>query len=453
MRRTPSRRPESLLYRLLPSRQILVRTTSGYQTYAISTRGQILALLGLYLAVALGTFGLTGYLTGRLGQDAVNDPGAGVLAAPHPTQRPREVTEIRLRQMISDLERMGLQQRGTIDTLSELQATLEHELVAAREELEAVGSERDAARRIAAEEREKARRLTGILSSSAIGAAIPPDAEVGPTPEELAHQVTALETQLASTVSERDHLKRQEKGLRWRVDMLETRLSEMRRSVSADAERVRTWIVNQVSAIEDVLATSGVDVDRLIRRVDTKLGSGQGGPLEPVPALGRLGTQVAYEPATRQEMSRLRAAHALLTAMPLVAPLKAYHTTSTFGVRRDPITRRPTMHSGLDFGSGAGAPALATAPGRVVSAGKAGANGNLVELDHGMGLRTRYGHLRSTTVKPGDSVELHQPVGVMGSTGRSTGEHLHYEVRLDGQALDPGAFLEAGRHLRDVFKK
>jgi murein DD-endopeptidase MepM/ murein hydrolase activator NlpD len=144
--------------------------------------------------------------------------------------------------------------------------------------------------------------------------------------------------------------------------------------------------------------------------------------------------------------------HAVLQAMPLVPPMRTYRQTSDFGERRDPITGRRALHTGLDFGGPAGARVLATAPGRVVSAGRAGAYGIMVEVDHGMGIRTRYGHLREALVKPGDHLALHDPVGVMGSTGRSTGEHLHYEVRVDGAALDPAQFLEAGRSLKYVFK-
>jgi murein DD-endopeptidase MepM/ murein hydrolase activator NlpD len=234
--------------------------------------------------------------------------------------------------------------------------------------------------------------------------------------------------------------------------MLETRLAEMRENVNAEAGRMREWAARQVSALEGVLATSGVDVDRLLRRVG-RLSSGQGGPLEPVPAprATRRGA-AALQPALSREFSRLSAVHAVLQAMPLVPPMRTYRLTSEFGTRRDPITGRRALHTGLDFGGPYGARVLATAPGRVVSAGRAGAYGILVEVDHGMGIRTRYGHLKEAPVKAGDRVALHDPVGVMGSTGRSTGEHLHYEVRIDGVALDPAQFLEAGRSLKHVFK-
>jgi murein DD-endopeptidase MepM/ murein hydrolase activator NlpD len=266
-------------------------------------------------------------------------------------------------------------------------------------------------------------------------------------------RVVALEAELAATRDERDHLRRDTAGLQWRVQMLENRLSDMRDSASAEAGRLREWIVRQVSSLEGVLSTSGVDVDRLIERVDTKLSSGQGGPLEPVP-LGQPRTgRFVLQGLPREELSRLRAIHALLQSMPLVAPLSLYKTNSGFGVRTDPITGRRAMHPGLDFGGPYGAQVLATAPGRVVHAGPEGAYGNLVEIDHGMGIHTRYGHLKKVLAHTGDRVGLHEPVGVMGSTGRSTGEHLHYEVRVDGVAHDPAQFLEAGRGLKNAFRE
>ena len=95
---------------------------------------------------------------------------------------------------------------------------------------------------------------------------------------------------------------------------------------------------------------------------------------------------------------------------------------------------------------------LAAAPGRVTTAGRLGDYGILVEIDHGLGLATRYAHLSRTLVKAGDVVTARQPIGIMGNTGRSTGRHLHYEIRLDGEALDPAAFLEAGRQLAHVLE-
>ncbi len=134
-----------------------------------------------------------------------------------------------------------------------------------------------------------------------------------------------------------------------------------------------------------------------------------------------------------------------LRGLPLVAPLSPYHVTSRFGPRRDPVTGQQALHQGIDLVAPARSQVMSTAPGRVAAAGWHGAYGHLVEIDHGYGIRTRYGHLDEILVRPGQAVGAGAPVGVIGSSGRSTGRHLHYEVRVRGQPLDPARFLRAGR--------
>ncbi|KTE43602.1 hypothetical protein ATE62_03980 [Sphingopyxis sp. HIX] len=111
--------------------------------------------------------------------------------------------------------------------------------------------------------------------------------------------------------------------------------------------------------------------------------------------------------------------------------------SSGFGVRTDPIDGGRRAHHGLDIPGGAGTPILASAPGRVAFAGPAGGYGRMVEIDHGGGLATRYAHLSQILVARGQAVSLQQPIALMGSTGRSTGNHLHFEVRLNGRPTDP----------------
>ena len=121
--------------------------------------------------------------------------------------------------------------------------------------------------------------------------------------------------------------------------------------------------------------------------------------------------------------------------------------TSGFGVRSDPFLGRPAMHTGLDFRAATGDPVRVTANGKVVNAGWSGGYGRMVEVDHGNGLSTRYGHLSEINVKIGQQVKIGDIIGEVGSTGRSTGPHLHYETRIDGEAVDPQKFLRAGVRL------
>ena len=139
-----------------------------------------------------------------------------------------------------------------------------------------------------------------------------------------------------------------------------------------------------------------------------------------------------------------RLTHTMI-AVPIRKPVTGeLDTTSGFGVRIDPFLGRPAMHTGLDFRGTVGEPVRATASGTVTAAGWSGGYGRMVEIDHGNGLSTRYGHLSEIDVTVGQTIKIGQVVGRLGSTGRSTGPHLHYETRIDGEAVDPEKFLRAG---------
>jgi len=136
-------------------------------------------------------------------------------------------------------------------------------------------------------------------------------------------------------------------------------------------------------------------------------------------------------------------------AVPSDKPVKMnVEFTSGFGVRSDPFHAGAAMHPGIDLAGSYGTPIYATADGTVLRAGwNSGGYGNLVEIDHGRGITTRYGHMSAILVHEGDHVTRGQQVGRMGSTGRSTGNHLHYEVRIDGRAVNPIPFMKSTDYL------
>ncbi|WP_265519040.1 M23 family metallopeptidase [Nitratireductor luteus] len=133
--------------------------------------------------------------------------------------------------------------------------------------------------------------------------------------------------------------------------------------------------------------------------------------------------------------------------IPIANPLPGAAVTSTFGVRRDPILRRPAHHSGMDFRGSTGGPIRAAGAGKIVKAGWNGGYGRMVEIDHGNGLTTRYAHMSRLLVQEGAHVEAGAIIGKVGSSGRSTGPHLHYEVRKNGTAVNPLSFLTAGKRI------
>ncbi len=146
-------------------------------------------------------------------------------------------------------------------------------------------------------------------------------------------------------------------------------------------------------------------------------------------------------------LERLDAARRTARKLPFGNPSPQSSITSRFGNRTDPFLGRLALHAGIDFRVSTGTQVRSTGAGTVVVAGRNGGYGNMVEIDHGDGLTTRYAHLSRVLVKVGDHVEAADPVGLSGTTGRSTGPHLHYEVRREGKAVDPMRFLTAGMKL------
>jgi murein DD-endopeptidase MepM/ murein hydrolase activator NlpD len=141
-------------------------------------------------------------------------------------------------------------------------------------------------------------------------------------------------------------------------------------------------------------------------------------------------------------------------SVPSDKPVKSAAFTSGFGLRSDPFRGGAAMHAGIDLSGPIGTPIYATADGVVTTAEyNGGGYGNLVKIDHGRGIETRYGHLSSMSVRPGDRVTRGQQIGRMGSTGRSTGSHLHYEVRIDGRAVNPVPFMKSADYVLAMQRK
>ena len=132
----------------------------------------------------------------------------------------------------------------------------------------------------------------------------------------------------------------------------------------------------------------------------------------------------------------------LKETLPTLYPVEVPYTSSSFGWRRDPFLGIRAFHSGLDFSAAHGEEIMATGAGIVTMVGKEKNYGNFLKIKHGDGLETRYAHCSKILVKKGDIVERNQVIALVGNTGRSTGPHLHYEIRLNGRALDPRQYLK-----------
>jgi murein DD-endopeptidase MepM/ murein hydrolase activator NlpD len=191
--------------------------------------------------------------------------------------------------------------------------------------------------------------------------------------------------------------------------------------------------------IERVLASAGVDVKHMFAQLGVN--RGEGGPFIPSPA-GQNPAAISPE--------KLAALRTLIKALPVTAPLESYELGSPFGVRGDPINGHSAYHTGIDLRAPYMSPVYATAAGVVTYSGYRDDYGKVVEIDHGNGISSRYAHLHRQTVSVGQRVAGHSQIGFLGSTGRATGPHVHYEVLVNGEPQDPEKFLGLARVIAAV---
>lgn len=240
-----------------------------------------------------------------------------------------------------------------------------------------------------------------------------------------------------------------------RIAGLEDRLNNIQKQQLALLGELRDSAGGQIERYQRVLSMTGLPVEIVANQVGMKSRNGVGGPLmSEIRMSAADGVTDEFEKQfadIAQTFSRLDNLTTAVARIPLVTPIAfgLYRSTSGFGYRVDPFTGRVAFHSGADMAGDFGTAVLASSPGRVIASERRGPYGLMVEIDHGRGIRTRYGHLQTSLVKPGDIVQFRQKIATMGSSGRSTGPHLHYEIWFNDVVRDPTKFFDAGRN---VFK-
>lgn len=203
-----------------------------------------------------------------------------------------------------------------------------------------------------------------------------------------------------------------------------------------------------ISQIQNIIRSTGLDPNRLIK-VPTKedRNAPRGGPFIPWGWHPSAANKTAPSGEAGNDLDELQAARDVLMHLPIASPVPSVEISSGFGWRHDPVTGWSGMHTGIDLRGPFATPIYATAAGTVTLAGWDADYGQMVEIDHGFGLVTHYAHLSKILVKVGQTVGLHQKLGLMGATGRATGVHLHYEVGVAGQLRDPVKFLKADHYV------
>jgi murein DD-endopeptidase MepM/ murein hydrolase activator NlpD len=295
-------------------------------------------------------------------------------------------------------------------------------------------------------QREMARtKLAAIEGSGADGGAAVAQLSGSSAP------ISLLADALARTAAERDQVVIDAQDALVQAEDLNQELAIMRDQNDAIFRQLEEAMAVSVAPLDKMFRSAGMPTDRMLETVRRGY-SGQGGPLMPLSFSTRGEEQSADTLRANRllnQMDRLNLYRIAAQKAPFANPVKnAFRFTSQFGFRRDPKTGGRRMHSGVDFAAGTGTPLYATADGVVSHAGWASGYGRLVKVQHEFGIETRYAHMSKMRVKVGQRVSRGDHIGDMGASGRVTGVHLHYEVRIGGKAVNPMIFIKAAN---DVF--
>ena len=203
------------------------------------------------------------------------------------------------------------------------------------------------------------------------------------------------------------------------------------------------------SRVSKSLKQSGLSFDKLFQKVYQS--QGVGGPFIPDEGNEMMDSVLTEQIGNiYQKLSKLETFSYLKEQLPLGEPLDNIRVTAAFGRRQDPFTGKLAQHEGIDLGAPEGSPVYVTSAGRVKRAFTNGAYGKFVEVEHEMGIMTRYAHLSKILVKKGDMLQIGDSVGLVGNTGRSTGDHLHYEILINKTPVNPYRFIQTKREKNNV---
>jgi len=256
---------------------------------------------------------------------------------------------------------------------------------------------------------------------------------------------------LAKTAAERDQVVRDAQDALLRADKMAQQIAIMKDQNDQIFRQLEEAMTVSVTPLDKMFRAAGMPTERIIEQVRRGY-SGQGGPLTPL-SFSTRGEEASADALRANkllnQMDRLNLYRIAAQKAPFANPVKAaFRFTSKFGPRRDPKTGGRRMHKGVDFAAPNGTPLYATADGVVTHAGWSSGYGRLVKIQHEFGIETRYAHMSKLRAKVGQRVSRGDRIGDMGASGRVTGVHLHYEVRVGGKAVNPMIYIKAAN---DVF--
>ncbi|MGY6411444.1 MAG: DUF5930 domain-containing protein [Alkalilacustris sp.] len=435
---------DTALGRRIPEKRLYLRSEGDTRYIRLTPVAQLAAVTGTALVICWTVVVTAIFLMDSIGAGALRDQAA----------REQALYEQRLNEMAQERDRRAeealmAQERFTValEKVSQMQSAL---LASEerRKEMETGITVIQATLRRTMAERDAARRELAAQAEAQMAEGRSPERRAEDMQDTLEFLLTALE----ETAAQRDAIADAAEQARREVDhlTLEARLREDRNELVFS--RLEEAVNVAMLPLERVFRDAGLQPERILDQVR----SAHAGPADRLRPIS-ISTRGALEPDPEEQrvndilvgLDRINLFRIAAERTPFAEPVNARNVrfTSGFGTRRDPKTGRTRMHNGVDFAGPRGTPIRATADGVVQHAGWRGGFGNTVIIRHAFGIETLYAHLHSIDVRPGQRVSRGDRIGGMGTTGRSTGVHLHYEVHLNGRPIDPMTYIRAARNV------
>nr|WP_174821266.1 M23 family metallopeptidase [Ruegeria arenilitoris] len=430
----------SLLERHFPERRVFLKSDNDTRFIRLSSETQIVAALGVSIMV-----GWTAVATAILLMDSI---GSGNFRE----QAKRDQATYQERLNILSQERDARAQEAlaaharfnsALQQISAMQSEL-LESENRRRELETGVEVIQTTLRSTMKQREEARAQLAELQEKSDGASVAMFASAAPA------QIEFMADALTRTAQQRDQIATDAQAALDQRDELELEILLMQERNDEIFRQLEEAMVISVEPLDKMFREAGMPTDRMLDEVRRGY-SGMGGPLTPI-SFSTRGEELSADEVRAnqllQQMDQLNLYRIAAEKAPFATPVKsAFRFTSGYGYRRDPKTGGRRMHKGTDFAAPTGTDIFATADGVVTHAGWQSGYGRLIKIKHAFGVETLYAHNSKIRVKVGQRVSRGDHIADMGNSGRSTGTHLHYEVRVNGKPVNPMDFIKAANNV------
>lgn len=430
------RRMNHVLSAVFPEKRIFIQSDGATRYLRFSPLSQLTISTAALAALGWMTIATAGMVSGYV---ASNGTGAGSATSM------RESYRIRLDELVTERDQRAAE---AYSAQSRFQVAMnqigrqQSELLATVQERRELAASLDAMRG-------QLQQTVAARDAALVSAPPAAPAATGPSGGDLEAQLRTVTLALDNTVSARDAANAQRADLEKQVADLKLNADVAARRAGEMLDQINQAVALSAGSMKQVFAAANIDLDSLLANVRADY-SGEGGPLTPIVSTRNYDSGVPSQKfdSMMRNIDQMSLLHVAAGKVPLDIPVHdTFRFTSPFGVRADPTGRGHRMHQGIDFAAPRGTPIYATADGVVEVAGRESGYGNVVRIRHKLGFETIYAHQSKIRVKVGQQISRGDRIGDMGSTGRSTGVHLHYEVHVNGKPVNPMTYLEAAKNV------